>query len=90
MYALAGALLGGNEFAQGGLTLMLLGGAAAGAAALSRRVAHYAARSVMVTAEIDSRDDAYRWVCAWHHIALASLHWEMCLPIQLMHAGARC
>jgi hypothetical protein len=50
---------------QGGLTLMLVGAAAAGARVALGAVASYCRRHVMITAEIDSRDDAYRWVMHW-------------------------
>lgn len=55
---------------QGGLMLMLIGAAAAGARSAVNSGLRYCRRAVMVTAEIDSRDDAYRWVgppCAHTH-----------------------
>ncbi|KAF6266677.1 P-loop containing nucleoside triphosphate hydrolase protein [Scenedesmus sp. NREL 46B-D3] len=53
--------MGQNQFASGGLVLMAVGAAAAGARLALSSALRYCRRHVMVTAEIDSRDDAYRW-----------------------------
>ncbi|WIA29129.1 hypothetical protein OEZ86_011640 [Tetradesmus obliquus] len=62
---LATQLMGQNQFASGGLVLMAVGAAAAGARLALGSALRYCRRHVMVTAEIDSRDDAYRWVMHW-------------------------
>lgn len=50
---------------QGGLTLALFGGALAAARVGIDYGLRYCRRQFMVTAEIDSRDDAYRWMMHW-------------------------
>mmetsp|Transcript_23189 Transcript_23189/g.59226 ORF Transcript_23189/g.59226 Transcript_23189/m.59226 type:complete len:439 (-) Transcript_23189:395-1711(-) len=54
-----------NQFASGGLALMAVGVVGAGLRSLGERVIEYAKRKLFVRMEIDSRDDAYRWVMAW-------------------------
>jgi hypothetical protein len=62
---LSGAFDGSNQFVAGGIALGLLGAALAAARSLLAFGLEAAARRVIVTAEVDSRDDAYRWLMLW-------------------------
>ena len=55
-------VVGSNQFTQGGLTLMVVGACAALAKTLFDHVVEMAQRRLFVRADIDSRDDIYRWI----------------------------
>ncbi|KAF8072923.1 BCS1 [Scenedesmus sp. PABB004] len=63
--AVLAKLLGDNQIASGGLTLAVLGGSLAAARLALGAAVQLAARRVMIRAEVDSRDDAYRWIMAY-------------------------
>ncbi|KAL6756916.1 BCS1 N terminal-domain-containing protein [Haematococcus lacustris] len=54
-----------NQFAQGGLVLAAVGLLAAAAKSLGEVAIEYTQRKLFVQMEIDSRDDAYRWMMVW-------------------------
>ncbi|KAG1679944.1 hypothetical protein FOA52_007008 [Chlamydomonas sp. UWO 241] len=56
---------GDNQFASGGLALMAVGALAALAKRAWDVALELALRRLFMTAELDSRDDAYRWLMHW-------------------------
>ena len=54
-----------NPFFSGGLTLMVIGSAAAMLRRLPRRIWAFLERRLSITVEIPDRDSAFRWVQTW-------------------------
>jgi mitochondrial chaperone BCS1 len=57
--------LQGNQVFSGGLTLALLGGAVAYLRNVPRQIWNYIWERIIVTVQVDSRDDAFEWFQAW-------------------------
>jgi mitochondrial chaperone BCS1 len=57
--------LSANEFAQGGLLLMVLGGAVAYLRNLPRQVYNWCFERLIVTMQVDSKDNAFEWFQVW-------------------------
>ncbi|KAK3252940.1 hypothetical protein CYMTET_37793 [Cymbomonas tetramitiformis] len=56
---------GGNQFASGGLTLIAAGAALSATRYLLERVYQLVKKSILLTAEFESKDDSYRWIILW-------------------------
>lgn len=61
---LASSLMG-NQFATGGVAVLLTGAGLAAARSISHSLWELALRRCVVRAEFDSRDDSYRWLVSW-------------------------
>jgi mitochondrial chaperone BCS1 len=57
--------LASNQFAQGGLVLMVLGGAAAYLRNLPRQLYNWCFERLVVTMQVDSKDNAFEWFQVW-------------------------
>jgi len=65
LIALLGSSLAGNQFASGGLSILIAGTGLAIARNAGLRLLQALQRRIIVCAELDSRDDSYRWMAAW-------------------------
>jgi mitochondrial chaperone BCS1 len=54
-----------NQFAQGGLALMVLGGAVAYLRNLPRQLYNWCFERLVVTMQVDSKDNAFEWFQVW-------------------------
>ncbi len=57
--------LQGNQVFSGGLTLAIIGGAVAYLRHLPQQIWNYIWERVILTVQVDSRDDAFEWFQAW-------------------------
>ncbi len=57
--------LAANQFAQGGLVLMVLGGAVAYLRNLPRQIYNWCFERLIVTMQVDSKDNAFEWFQVW-------------------------
>jgi chaperone BCS1 len=65
-------LVSANQFAQGGLLLMVLGGAAAYLRNLPRQLYNWCFERLVITVQVDSKDNAFTWFQVWlskQHVA---------------------
>ncbi|KAL1511793.1 hypothetical protein AB1Y20_005079 [Prymnesium parvum] len=82
--SLASSLLA-NQFATGGVAVLLTGAALAATRTAARAALELALRRCVVRAELDSRDDSYRWVVAWlaaHPSAREARHVTVCTSLR--------
>merc|ERR1712166_211254 len=54
-----------NQFASGGLSVLLLGAGLSVAKTAGLTLVRMIRRRIVVRAEFDSRDDSYRWITSW-------------------------
>ena len=66
-----------NDFLSGGFVLMVIGGLAAWLRAVPGRAYQWVYRLVVLTVEVNSRDDAFEWFRVWlaHHPVSARLRY---------------
>jgi chaperone BCS1 len=57
--------LSANEFAQGGLLLMVLGGAVAYLRNLPRQIYNWCFERLVISVQVDSKDSAFEWFQVW-------------------------
>ncbi len=59
--------LAGNQVISGGITLAIVGGTIAYLRHLPKQIWDYIWERIVVTVQVDSRDDAFEWFRAWLH-----------------------